>query len=152
VNGYALRYSMTDANLYLNPALYKHWIEEHVRFSDLDPLGHVNNNSIGQYFENARAALFMNITPHWPHREQLFILARVAVDFRRELHMPADLRIGTGVLKVGNTSLTLANALFKGDEGIAYCESVSVLINRRTRKPIPITDELRKLLSDFSIT
>jgi acyl-CoA thioester hydrolase len=142
---------MTADNRYLDAALYKHWIEDHVRFSDLDPLGHVNNNSIGQYFENARAALFMNITPHWPHREQLFILARVAVDFLRELHMPADLRIGTGVIKAGRTSLTLANVLFKGDDCITYCESVSVLIDRGTRKPIPITDDLRKLLDNYKV-
>src|SRR5580692_3157809 len=116
---------------------YKHWIEDHVRFSDLDPLGHVNNNAIGQYFENARAAFFLKITPNWPYRDQLFLLARTAVDFRHELHMPAQLCIGSGVIHIGRTSLTLANALFRGKkengDGIAYCESVSVLIDQRTR-------------------
>ena len=35
--------------------------KDYVRFSDLDPLGHTNNNAIGEYFENARAALFMEV-------------------------------------------------------------------------------------------
>jgi acyl-CoA thioester hydrolase len=129
---------------------YKHWIEDHVRFSDLDPLGHVNNNAIGQYFENARADLFMKLTPDWPRRPQIFVLARIAIDFRRELHLPAKLRIGSSVMRLGNTSLTLANALFRGDDGIAYCESVSVLIDLKSRKPVPVPDEVRRVYMEFA--
>jgi len=139
---------MDDAKKF-DQSHYKHWIEDHVRFSDLDPLGHVNNNSIGQYFENARAALFMEVTPHWPHRNQLFILAHIAIDFRRELHYPAPLRIGTGVASIGRTSMTLINALCRGTDGIAYCESISVLINRTTRKPIEVPDDLRVVLGKY---
>lgn len=143
---------MDDRELF-SLSRYKHWIDDHVRFSDLDPLGHVNNNAIGQYFENARAALFMKVTPEWPHRDQLFVLARAAIDFRRELHLPAKLRIGTGILRLGRTSMTLANALFREEEkasdGIAYCESVSVFVNNTTRRPIEIPDELRAILKEF---
>src|SRR5580698_10092311 len=127
--------SLTDAQRF-DPARYKHWAKDYVRFSDLDPLGHTNNNAIGEYFENARAALFMKVTPNWPHRDQLFVLARTAIDFRRELHMPAALRIGTTILSVGRTSMTLANALFRGADGLASCESVSVLIDKASRKPV----------------
>jgi acyl-CoA thioester hydrolase len=140
---------MDDQKLF-DQSRYTHWIEDHVRFSDLDPLGHVNNNSIGQYFENARAALFMDVTPNWPHRDKLFSLAHTAIDFRRELHMPAQLRIGTGVTGVGRTSLKLVNALFRGSDGLAYCESVSVFINRTTRKPIEVPEDLRKILMKYA--
>jgi acyl-CoA thioester hydrolase len=128
---------------------YKHWIEDAVRFSDLDPLGHVNNNAIGQYFENARAALFIDVTPGWPQCDKLFILARSAIDFRHELHMPAQLRIGSCITAIGRTSMQLSNALFRGNDGLAYCENVSVLIDRTTRKPIPIDDGLRKILAKY---
>jgi acyl-CoA thioester hydrolase len=131
---------------------YKHWIEDHVRFSDLDPLGHVNNNAIGEYFENARAALFIDVTPNWPHRDHIFILAHSAIDFRHELHMPAQLRIGSCITSLGRTSMKLSNALFRGDHGVAYCENVSVLIDRTTRKPVPISDELRQVLTKYIAT
>ncbi len=133
-----------------NLSRYKHWIKDQVRFSDLDPLGHVNNNAIGTYFENARADLFLEVTPNWPHRDQLFVLARTSIDFRRELHLPAQLRIGTGVVSMGRTSMVLVNALFRGDDGLAYCESVSVLIDRKTRKPVAIADDLRVLLRKYA--
>lgn len=131
-------------------ARYTFWIDDHVRFSDLDPLGHVNNNAIGQYFENARAALFMEVTPRWPNRDKLFVLAHIAIDFRRELHMPANLRIGTGVIKAGRTSLTLASALYHGEDGVAYGESVSVFIDQKTRQPSEIPDELRRIIKEFT--
>lgn len=128
-----------------NRQRYRHWIKDHVRFSDLDPLGHVNNNAIGTYFENARAALFAIVTPSWPFRNQIFVLARSAVDFRRELHYPASLSIGSYVMRLGRTSMTLANALFHDDtdEGLAFCESVSVLIDKETRKPVELPADLR---------
>lgn len=140
-----------DDRDHFDPNRYKHWISDNVRFGDLDPLGHVNNNSVGQYFENARAAFYMEVTPDWPHRNEIFVLAHTAIDFRRELHYPATLRIGTGVIRLGHTSMTLVNALFRGAEGLAYGESVSVLIDNRTRKPIAIPDEFRELLAKYAV-
>jgi acyl-CoA thioester hydrolase len=140
---------MDDAQRF-NQNRYKHWITDQVRFSDLDPLGHVNNNAIGTYFENARADLYREITPLWPRGDQFFVLARTAIDFRRELHLPAQLRIGTGVVSVGRTSMLLINALFRGDEGLAYCESVSVFIDSITRKPTEIPQDLREVLQKYA--
>ncbi len=138
-----------DDSQRFDPKRYKHWIDDRVRFSDLDPLNHVNNNAIGTYFENARAFFFHKITPQWPHGDHIFVLGRISIDFRRELHMPADLRIGTGVIKLGTTSMILCNALFRGDDGLAYCESVSVLINQTTRQPTPLPDDLRQKLQAY---
>ncbi len=132
-----------------NQKRYKHWINDHVRFSDLDPLGHVNNNAVGEYFENARAALFAIITPEWPYRNQIFVLANSSIDFRHELHLPAQLRIGTCVTHIGRTSMKLANALYHDDQGIAYCENVSVLIDKDTRKATELPAELRETLKSY---
>ena len=128
---------------------FKFWVNDHVRFSDLDPLGHVNNNSIGQYFENARAALYVNFTPRWPYGDSILVLARSSIDFVSELHYPAQLRVGSGVKKIGRTSLTVVNALFRGDDGIAASESISVLIDAKTRKPVEFSAELRAAIEPF---
>ena len=128
---------------------YTHWIDDAVRFSDLDPLGHVNNNSISQYFENARADLYRQVTPNWPYGEHVFVLAHNGIDFCAELHMPAKLNIASGVAKIGRTSVSIANALFYHNEGIAYGESISVLINEKTRQPTEIPDDLRIVISKF---
>jgi len=130
---------------------YKHWVDDHVRFSDLDALGHTNNNAIGQFFENARAVLFMEVTPQWPYRDQIFVLARIAIDYRHELHMPAQVRVGTSVTGFGRTSMRMASALFHGEIGIAYAETVSVLIEEHSRQPVEIPADLRKILAAYAV-
>jgi len=140
--------SITDERRF-DTRRYKHWAKDYVRFSDLDALGHVNNNAIGEYFENARAVLFTEVTPDWPHREHIFVLARIAIDYRHELHMPADLRVGASVTGFGRTSMRMASALFHGDIGIAYAETVSVLIEEKSRKPVEIPADLRTTLLKY---
>src|SRR3546814_7120223 len=40
-----------------DPASYSFWTEERLRYADLDPLSHVNNNAIGVFLENGRVYL-----------------------------------------------------------------------------------------------
>ena len=140
--------SLTDSQRF-DQSRYKYWSEDYVRFSDLDALGHVNNNAIGEYFENSRAIMFKETLPGWPHRQQLFVLAHISIDYRAELHMPASLRIGTRVLGFGKSSMRMCSAIFKGEKGLAYAETVSVLIEHASRKPIEISPELRKVLMKY---
>jgi acyl-CoA thioester hydrolase len=139
---------MDDSKLY-NPDRYKLWTNDHVRFCDLDALGHVNNNSMGTYFENARAQLLGLVTPGWPWSESIFVLVRTCISFKQELHSPARVKIGTCVTKIGTTSLHVANALYHGDKPISYSEAISVLIDQKKRTPVKISDDLRKTLSKY---
>lgn len=117
-----------------------------MRFSDLDALGHVNSLSIAQYFENRRVAMFNGLSPGWPHLPAIFVLVNLTIDYRHELHYPADLRVGLKLLAMGDTSLQLAAAVFRGDTAIAASTSVQVLIDTTTRKPTAITLDLREKL------
>ena len=139
---------MDDSKLY-NPDRYKLWTNDHVRFCDLDALGHVNNNAMGMYFENARAKLFSIVTPGWPWGEALFVLARTCITFKHELHLPARVKLGTCITKIGTTSLHIANALYRAEVPISYSEAISVLIDQKKRTPIKISDELRELLTPY---
>ena len=138
-----------DETKIFNTERYPLWTNDHVRFCDLDALGHVNNNAMGMYFENARAKLLSLITPGWPWGETLFVLVHTCITFRSELHMPARLRIGTCVTKVGNTSMHVANALFHGETPVAYSESTSVLIDGKTRAPVRLSEALRAIIEPY---
>ncbi len=138
-----------DISKFYNPDRYKLWTNDHVRFCDLDALGHVNNNAMGMYFENARANFFNIVTPGWPWCETIFVLARTCITFSHELHMPAKVRIGTCITKIGTTSLHVANALWHGETPVSYSESISVLIDQKKRKPVQISEELRTVLSKY---
>ncbi len=138
-----------DEKKYYNRRRYKLWTNDHVRFCDLDALGHVNNNAMGTYFENARAQFFSIVTPGWPWSDEIFVLVRTCISFSHELHIPARLKIGTCVTKIGSTSLHVANALWNGKTPISYSESISVLIDRKTRSPVKIPESLRETLEKY---
>ncbi|WP_119679986.1 acyl-CoA thioesterase [Indioceanicola profundi] len=132
----------TGAVQLTDPALYRHWSDEHVRFNDLDPLGHANNNAIGVYFESGRVA-FHDAIGLRDNLDHQFVAARIVIEYKAEIHRPNRLRIGTGVLRIGRTSWTLGSALFIGDRCMATSECVLVLIDTQTRRPVPIPDLAR---------
>ena len=60
-------------------------IREHVRFRDCDAMGHVNNAVFSTYLEQARIAILGGL--------ETFILARVEIDFRAELHSGEEIEV-----------------------------------------------------------
>jgi acyl-CoA thioester hydrolase len=138
-----------DDSKFFNTARYKLWTNDHVRFCDLDALGHVNNNAMGMYFENARAKLFSLVTPGWPWGESIFVLVRTCISFKHELNLPARVKLGTCITKIGTTSLHVANALYRAETPISYSESISVLIDQKKRAPVKISDDLREILNPY---
>jgi acyl-CoA thioester hydrolase len=129
---------------------YTYWIDEHVRFSDLDPLGHANNAAISGYFESARVALFHDAGNSPVSGPRSVVIARLAIDFRAELRYPAKIRIGTRVTRFGRSSLTLAGAVFQGDTCVATCEVVCVIIDLGSRRSVEIDPDLRAKLTELA--
>ena len=62
-------------------------------------------------------------------------------------HWPDEVEIGTCVLKLGNSSVTLGQGLFLGDRCVATAENVMVLIDLQTRRPVPLPEALRTALA-----
>lgn len=137
---------MTDLT---SPDQYRFWTEERVRFADLDALGHVNNNAIGVYFEQARVLLVHDCGGFQDETPWTVVLARSVIEYKAELLYPATVRVGVRVLKVGNTSVTLGVAIFQGDRVIATQEAVCVIVDKAAHRPTPVPGELRAVLARF---
>jgi acyl-CoA thioester hydrolase len=72
------------------------------------------------------------------------VLARQTINFRKELLWGETVDIGTAVDRLGNTSFTTIQGLFRGEDCVATAESVLVLMDAATRKPAILPDELRQ--------
>lgn len=124
-----------------DPAAYSFWIDEHVRFADLDVLGHVNNKAFFTFAESGRV-VFLKTTGLWkPGAQRQGVIVRAEMDYHRELHFPASLRIGMRVLKVGRTSFTLGLGMFNGEHCVATNVTVVVRIDTQTREPVALNEE-----------
>ena len=117
-------------------------LTDNVRFADLDPNGHVNNAVYATYFETGRVTL-MKDKSYWQLPEGLtWIMVRLDIHFRAELHWPGTIEMGLGVSKFGRTSVTFDQVVFSEGKCVASAQSVSVLIDEAARKPAPLTAEI----------
>ena len=75
-----------------------------------------------------------------------FVLARLLLDYRREVNWPGEVDIGTRVVTVGRSSLRLEHAAFQHGECVASGESTVVLTDVTTRRSKPFSQEAREFL------
>lgn len=112
-----------------------------IRFSDQDSMGHVNNVSFAAYIEAARTMLIQGLLDDFDHPGLDYILARVAIDYIRELHYPGSVDVGARLIRLGSKSLTSGYGVFSGDTCVATAESVNVFYDMNTRTSVvPPTD------------
>ena len=118
-----------------------------VRFCDTDKLGHVNNVSIASYIEAGRCELYYKLMQEAGTEARIdFVLARAAIDFRREIFYPGTVEVGSRFIKLGNRSITTGYGVFNGDVCVATAECVNVFFDMQTRTSITATGKLRTLL------
>lgn len=123
---------------------YKHWTTVNLRYGDTDKLGHVNNAVFVTLCESGRAALLFDREGSLAGPGKTMVLANIDVDFKAEMHYPGNVEVGTGLVNIGRSSLKLAQVLYKDGVCCAVSESTIVLIDERTRKPIPFPFELAR--------
>jgi acyl-CoA thioester hydrolase len=123
-----------------------------IRFSDTDMLGHVNNVSVASYFEAGRCELFYKLMADGGLTERGktaridFVLARLAIDYRKEFFYPGTVEVGSRFTRLGNRSITTGYGLFIGDTCHATAESVNVFFDLETRTSVPPPPLVRTLL------
>jgi acyl-CoA thioester hydrolase len=118
---------------------YRFWTREHVRFDDLDMLGHANNKAFTTYAESGRAAFLREIGLSWgPQVERQSVIVHLELDYHGELHYPAELRVGVNVRHIGRTSFTLGFGIFEGERCVASGKTVFVRIDAKSRKPVAL--------------
>jgi acyl-CoA thioester hydrolase len=122
---------------------------EKLRFSDTDMIGHVNNVAFAALLESGRTAFGQaNLFPHMP-AGMLVVMARVEIDYRRELHWPAVVDVGTRLTAVGRSSYAMGQGIFLGDTCVATGRTTLVMIDQESRRSAPLPDDYRAVLQDL---
>lgn len=119
------------------------WTEEKLRIADTDHNGHINNGATGAFCEAGRAELMAAVGGDRTERGFAMAVARVAIDYLREIHYPGRIRIGSRVTRIGTSSVTVAQGLFKDGVLFARAENVMVILDPETRRPMPISAGLQ---------
>jgi acyl-CoA thioester hydrolase len=129
----------------------RHVHEFHVRFGDIDALGHVNNCRYLTYLEDARVAMF-RLDPMREGRDPVngLVIARHEIDYKRPLLFGPDLvRVETWVTELRAASFSVAYEV-RDDEHV-YVRASSVIVaydleNTRARR---LTDQELAFLKEY---
>ena len=137
----------------IGPVLFRHRLQ--VRFSDCDPLGHVNNAKYLTYLEQARIILWRaqigalsRLRPDGTRGEG-FILARAEIDFRAQAREGDELEVRLALGGFGRTSATYDYEIADVATGtiVATAKTVQAWYDYDAGKPTPISDETKRKLS-----
>ncbi len=110
-----------------------------IRYGDTDRQGHVNNAVFTTLFETGRVGLIYSSEHPIADPDASFVIVRLLVEYRKEIHWPGTVEIGTRVTKVGASSLGTEQALFQDGVCVATAESVIVHFDGKTHKSRPLS-------------
>ncbi|QDU27259.1 Long-chain acyl-CoA thioesterase FadM [Anatilimnocola aggregata] len=118
-----------------------------VQWGDQDALGHVNNTVYFRWCESARVAYLQRLgLAAWLNPTVLGpILAQIECNYKRQLHFPDSVLIGTRITRLGKTSLSMEHAIVSNAQNAIVAESSSVIVvfNYQTQRPALIPNEVR---------
>ncbi len=116
-----------------------------IRWRDVDAYRHVNNAVYATYLEECRDEfldrVLQGVGDSWD-----YVLARIAIDYRRELRQADDMVVVTCVVeRIGNSSITLREVIRTLDgELAAEAEAVVVARDQATGRSRPLTEAERE--------
>ncbi|HLQ92863.1 MAG TPA: thioesterase family protein [Xanthobacteraceae bacterium] len=122
---------------------------EIVRFGDMDRQGHVNNAVYSTYLETGRVSVIFDPDQGLQVAGATTVLARIQIDFLKELRWPGQIEVGTAVGDIGRSSYVFTQGIFCDGVCVASGRSTMVLIDLETRraKPLPpiLLERLQRL-------
>jgi acyl-CoA thioester hydrolase len=127
------------------------------RWADNDMFGHLNNAVYYQLFDTAiNGWISTNVDIDPVTTSAQGIVAESGCRYFSELHFPQRLVVGLAVTRLGRSSVTYRLGVFRGVEESAADEPqaiaavghwVHVYVDRTNRRPVPIPEAIRSLLS-----
>jgi len=129
----------------------RHTYECHVRFSDVDVYGHVNNVKYFEYYQEARIAFLRSLTDSEEEPSLRQVVARIDVDYKRPiLFRPEPYLVESSVTGIGTSSYDLESRIVDagGPERTVYSTSQVKLVayDSRSQRSRPLTDAERSRL------
>ena len=120
------------------------------RVSETDMLGHINNVSIAAWFEEGRVNLLRELQEE-SSAFPPFILARIEIDYRAQMHFGHQIQLKTWIARIGTTSIRFAQELWQREHCCASGSSVMVHLEQASQRPTKLPLELVKQLEFYLV-
>jgi acyl-CoA thioester hydrolase len=123
------------------------------RWNDIDIFGHVNNAEFYAYFDTAVLTLMTGLDVVDPRGGGIgTLVVESGARFHREVLFADRVEVGLFVEHLGRSSVRYRLGVFREDEDSAAVDGhfVHVFVDRETRRPVPIPDQIRQRLAELA--
>ncbi len=124
-----------------------------VRWAEVDMQKIVFNAHYLMYFDTAVADYWRALAlPYEEAMHQLggdLYVKKATVEFHASARMDDQIDIGVKCARIGNSSMTFAGAIFRGDELLITCELIYVFADPATQTSRPVPAALRDILTGY---
>ncbi len=125
-----------------------------LRFCDTDRLGHINNAVYAVMYEAGRAEMLAQVGLLDPDDGHAVVIARLEIDFLREMNWPATVAVESALHRIGRKSLHARQRLVVDGVVTSRAASVLAIIDTGTRRAVELRPDWvagfsRWLVPDF---
>jgi acyl-CoA thioester hydrolase len=117
-----------------------------LRYSDMDPMGHLNNAVYATFFEAGRVAYVDEVLAPLTPAGVGYVIVKLTVEFKAEARYPGVARVLTRVSRVGGSSMTYQQEMHVNGRLAATAESVCALFDMTKRRALRCPEPMRALL------
>ena len=132
---------------------YHYYYPIDIRYSDLDPQGHVNNTAYLTYLESARLGYYeaVGIWDKHSNEKTGMVVAHIDIDYLAPIFFGQDIRVGIRAERIGTKSLTLGFQIEALPEGkpMARGRSIMVAFDNNTDTSRIFPQDWRKKINIF---
>jgi acyl-CoA thioester hydrolase len=107
-----------------------------IRYTDLDPLGHVSNSVYMQYFDMGRIEFFSEIAKSGEYPTN--VVASIHIELIREIRLLDKVRVETWCSSIGNKSMQVEQYIYANDICATKGTLVLVGFDSKERKSVAL--------------
>ena len=133
---------------------YRWFTEISTRWADNDVYGHINNVVYYAFFDTAvNQFLIRSDVLDIREGSQIGLVIETGCNYFAPLAFPQPIKAGIRVTKLGSSSVRYEVALFAEGSDVAAAQGhfVHVYVNKTTRRPEPLSGNLRACLSSIFV-
>lgn len=128
-------------------------VDLHIRYRDIDLMGHVNNAVFFTFFEDGRKKFLSSVCNIDNSGDHRYILAKIDCDFYKPLKMTDMVTLQLWVSDIGKKSFTMVYKIVdKNDISIVYAKgnSVQVFFDYDKNITVPIPNKFFETISKYT--
>jgi acyl-CoA thioester hydrolase len=134
---------------YADRSRYKFWNTDKLRLTDVDHQHHVNNAIFAVLYTSVRADFLAAYVRPLIAKTDMFAMVKITIEYLAEMHYPGQVEVGIVIKRLGSSSITFSQAMYKDGVCASVAEAVMVLLDPATRRSKPLPAGIASQLSRF---